>query len=357
MLLQSADGTVYGLDGRVLHFSAQRFYDDVVRGRCCFVCGRAPSKKVRFNDEHVIPRWILKRYGMFNQTIGLPNGGSATYGTYTVPCCLECNALLGRTFEEPMRELLSGGMSEFRKRLTPTLGRLLFCWCSLIFLKTHMKDLRIKWDPDPRKNKDYKIGQTYDWQALHHIQCMARAPAVGTDLGYGSIGTLILREARSMKVGRYDYGDLSFAYTTMLQLDDVVIFAVLNDSKICERIVEPDFRRLGRLSPLQTRELVAWLASINVRLSPRPKFRTELDGLEHRSIVAEVPETFDLAGRDDAAFGGMLDFLLKDWPLEPALREEVKKGQGSFVFRDTGEFIEHDFFVDPQTEEEEEGKS
>lgn len=38
------DGSIMGRDGKVLHFGAQRFYDDVVVGNCCFVCGRKASK-------------------------------------------------------------------------------------------------------------------------------------------------------------------------------------------------------------------------------------------------------------------------------------------------------------------------
>jgi hypothetical protein len=343
LLIRTGDGSLYGQDGKVLHFSAQRFYDDVVVGGCCFVCGRAESPDVAFNDEHVVPQWILRRYKMYDQTISLPNGRSLMYGRYTVPCCEDCNRALGRVVEEPIKELLSGGIDAVEKRLTPGLGGLLFCWCALIFLKT---DLNVKWNPDPRKGEHFSIGQTYDWQSLHHIQCMARLPVVGTQLGYGSVGTLMIREARSPKGGSYDYGDFSFAYSSMLQLDDLAIFAVMNDAKMCEQVLASDFRRLGRLSPLQTRELLAWTSRTNQRINPRPVFRTDVDDSGRRTVVAEVPEKFNLEPSDNAAFGTMVDFILKDMPLESGLREEVKKGTGSFVFKEDGAFIEHDFFED-----------
>jgi len=46
----------------------------------------------------------------------------------------------------------------------------------------------------------------------------------------------------------------------------------------------------------------------------------------------------------------MLSYLVDDMPLEPALREDVKRGNGSFVFREDGSFIVHEFFVDPDEE-------
>lgn len=347
VLVTSGDGTIHGPDMKVLHFSAQRFFDDVVRGNCCFVCGRKPSKDVPFNDEHIIPNWILRRYGMHNQIIGLPNGGSSMYGRYKVPCCVECNSALGEKIEEPIRDLLSGGITALRNGVSPELGCLLFSWCSLIFLKTHLKDLRVKWNPNPRQNEDFSIGQTYDWQSLHHSQCMARAPVVGAKYGYGSIGTLMVREAWTPKRGRYDYCDFSFAYSSMMQLDDMAIFAVMNDSKMCEQVLDSDFGRLGKLSPLQTRELVTVVADTNRRISPRPVYRTTLGLNGERTILAEVPEKFNLAAPNDELSGQMLAHLVNDMPLEPSLLEEVKKGKGSFVYREDGSFIEHDFFVDP----------
>lgn len=346
-LVTGSDGSIYGADSKVLHFSAQHFYDDVVKGNCCFVCGRKPSKDVPFNDEHVIPNWILRRYSMHDQTIGLPNGRSSMYGRYKVPCCVECNSALGEKVEEPVRELLSGGIAALRNGVSAELGCLLFSWCSLIFLKTHLKDLRVKWNPDPRQNENFNIGQTYDWQSLHHIQCMARAPVVRAKYGYGSIGTLMVREAWTPKRGRYDYCDFSFAYTSMLQLDDMAIFAVMNDSKMCEQVLESDFDRLGKLSPLQTRELTTVLAETNRRITPRPVHKTTVEVSGERTIVAEVPERFDLAAPNNEISGQLLSRLVEGMPLEPGLLAEVRNGKGSFVYREDGSFIEHDFFVDP----------
>jgi hypothetical protein len=133
----------------------------------------------------------------------------------------------------------------------------------------------------------------------------------------------------------------------MMQLDDLAIFAVMNDSKMCEQVLESDFSRLGRLSPLQTRELLTMVAQTNLRISPRPTHKTTVDFAGVRTIFAEVPEKFDLAPVNNVASGQMLSHLVDDMPLDPALREDVKKGEGSFVFREDGTFIVHDFFVDP----------
>ena len=90
------DNTILGEDGRILLLSCRRFVDEVVLGEACFVCGASPQSKT-FNDEHIIPRWVLKRYGLYDKEITLPTGERRHYRGYRVPCCVECNSLLGET--------------------------------------------------------------------------------------------------------------------------------------------------------------------------------------------------------------------------------------------------------------------
>ena len=61
-----------------------------------------------FNDEHIIPRWILKRFGLFDKQITLPSGERRHYRGYRIPCCVTCNSLLGDTVEAPISQLLDG---------------------------------------------------------------------------------------------------------------------------------------------------------------------------------------------------------------------------------------------------------
>jgi hypothetical protein len=31
-----------------------------------------------FNDEHVIPEWVLRKFNLFNRTLTFPNGGAGS---------------------------------------------------------------------------------------------------------------------------------------------------------------------------------------------------------------------------------------------------------------------------------------
>jgi hypothetical protein len=79
----TADGSVLDETGKVIFFSAERFVNDIGLGNCCFICGAKPGDKP-FNDEHILPEWLLRRYDLFARTITLPNGVPVRYDRYSL---------------------------------------------------------------------------------------------------------------------------------------------------------------------------------------------------------------------------------------------------------------------------------
>lgn len=165
------DQTIIGKDGRILVFSYQHFVDDIVMGEACFVCG-ASSEFKTFNDEHIVPRWILRRYGLFDKEIKLPTGELRHYRGYRVPCCVDCNSLLGEKLETPVSQLLDGSYADVQQRLSEANLRLLFTWVSLLFFKIHYKDRSVKVHKDSRLGPE-RIGDFYDWGDMHHLHAVA----------------------------------------------------------------------------------------------------------------------------------------------------------------------------------------
>src|SRR5262245_5880933 len=104
----TGDRSIEDEQGRVLFYSADRFLRDVVEGNCCFNCGAAPDS-VAFNDEHVVPDWVLRRFRLHDKRIVLPGGSQIPYGKYKVPCCQPCNSRLGEAVEKPISALFAEG--------------------------------------------------------------------------------------------------------------------------------------------------------------------------------------------------------------------------------------------------------
>jgi hypothetical protein len=100
MWTKTSDGTVLDRDGKVVFFSAERFVNDICLGACCFICGVAPGI-VDFNDEHILPDWLLRRYDLHQKTVNLPNATLKKYAGYRIQCCKSCNSMMAKWLRNP----------------------------------------------------------------------------------------------------------------------------------------------------------------------------------------------------------------------------------------------------------------
>ncbi|TMK46793.1 MAG: HNH endonuclease [Alphaproteobacteria bacterium] len=110
MWTREADGSVIDeATGKIIFFSTERFVNDICLGDCCFICGAKQGEK-EFNNEHILPEWLLRRFNLFDRVITLTNGATVQYSRYTLPCCADCNSLMGDEIERPLSEAISGGL-------------------------------------------------------------------------------------------------------------------------------------------------------------------------------------------------------------------------------------------------------
>ncbi len=272
---KTPDGSVVDADGKVLFFSVERFKKDICLGDCCFICGRSPTV-TDFNDEHIIPNWILKRYKMHSWKIELPNGQTTDYGSYKVPCCVACNSALGKYYETPISTLTKGGFRTLSKYgYLPHVYRHLFSWLALIFLKTHLKDKLVPMHRDPRKG-DERIAHEYTWEQMHHIHCVARAFYTGAQLERGVLGSFAIFQAMS-EDGPFDYKDLTTSESLLLRIGNVCLVSNLTDSGVGQVLAHEILSRaatVGKLSRVQLREILAHFALKDLSFGPRPQFLT-----------------------------------------------------------------------------------
>ena len=159
-----------------------------VSGRCCFICGAQPGSKI-FNDEHVIPDWVLRKNGLFHKSITLPNHLTIKYDRFKVSCCQDCNSLMGRRIEERISKVVNAGAEAIQKHIAGGGALEFFVWLGLIFLKTHLKDREFRIHRDLREPDD-KIGDMYNWEELHHLHCVTRCFMNGAVIERGVFGSL-----------------------------------------------------------------------------------------------------------------------------------------------------------------------
>jgi hypothetical protein len=344
MFLITPDESVLDRDGKIIFFSLERFISDIANGDCCFICG-AQHGSVPFNDEHVVPNWILRRFELHRRLIEVPNNNEFRYAGLTVPCCVTCNAEMGEGFENPMSALFAGGFDAVSRHVREIGPWDLFRWMALIFLKAHLKNKYLNYHRDNRKG-DMKIAEIHSWEELHHLHCVARSFYSGAKLDMDVMGSLCVFPAkvRSHFEG-FDFIDLTAAQTMLLCIGDVAIIAVFDDSQAALSVAHDEFERQigGPLSPLQLRELAAKLASINLQVEPKTRFLSEIDAIaEDYRIRAERPAQVHLPGWDNALHGRIMHALTKDIVKQMPNGEEVlnlvKTGLYTFLTTPEGAF-------------------
>lgn len=302
--------TILAADGRVLMFSCDRFVSDIVQGDCCFVCG-APAGSKPFNDEHIIPKWVLRRFQLFGKTIKLPTGELRKYDRYKVPCCTDCNSLLGRTVETPISELLSNQYVVVVERLRQTGPQLLFVWLSLLFFKIHLKDRSVTLQKNPTLGTEV-IGDMYDWPSFHHVHAVARSTFTGARLTKGVVGSLRVYPIEDgLHQDAFDYCSFSFEQIIAVRIGAIGIVAALDDGGAAADAWGQDLRAIDSpISTIQLKEIAAMFATASDDLIDRPSFGTATDG-KFVEIFAHVPPP-RFRDFDPAKFGHALLFALRD---------------------------------------------
>jgi hypothetical protein len=300
-----------------------------------------------FNDEHVIPDWILKRYGLHSQEIGFNvNQAGQLYGRFRVPCCKNCNGLMADTFETPISRLVSAGHPAVLEHLKSNGPMIFFQWLTLIFFKVHYRDKTLRLHLDTRKGTEM-VGDLIDWIELHHIHCVARVFYTGAHLDVTALGSFRLLQARQPDfIGPFDYADLTEAQTMLLRLGDMAFLAVLNDSFAAWNVISDSLTNITAApSGVQLREVMVRMAWINLRLEERPAFSSDFRAAdESLTIRAQHGEDIALREPDLNEFGALMYSTFRDViDTMPQLntaetRQHIQSGRWTFLFRPDGAF-------------------
>jgi len=342
--------TVRNGKGEILFFGLQHFLDDIANGDCCFICGAKPDIK-EFNDEHIIPDWILRKHNLHNEYITLPNGTKFKYSQYKVPCCKECNSELGKTYEEPISELLSKTYTEIVKEINknPKIVHLLFKWLSLIFLKTHLKDKTLLTERDTRIDAGV-LSDDYYWEDIHHIHCISRSHYTKAKIDSNVYGTIFILPVMAIdRFEGFDFIDSQAGKAIMLQLGEFSIISVLNDSCAGYAFFMEQIKKIsGPLSPFQLREIVAHLNFINLSLKERPVYRSFITNQGEYQIKATVPDILYLLDEEECfvSSGKFLRYyvepMIGDVENREKILEELEQGKRNYLFDENGNFIKHE---------------
>lgn len=75
----------------------------------CFLCGDILSEG-NYSKEHVFPKWLLRRFEIFNHSLALLNGTRVVpYRSLTIPCCKRCNNEILSKIEAKIKNAVEKG--------------------------------------------------------------------------------------------------------------------------------------------------------------------------------------------------------------------------------------------------------
>jgi hypothetical protein len=146
----------------------------------------------------------------------------------------------------------------------------------------------------------------------------------------------------------FDVGDLTFAHTFGIRIDDVAVISVFGDGgAVLFTINQLILQRLeGNLSFPQFRELLAHFACCRLHLKNPPDFATVSDPLspDHVEIICSKRDSMpEFHEAEEGVLGKILENLLYEATKNsvdiPNFREKLRKGELSFLFAEDGSFI------------------
>lgn len=328
------------LSGKTVFLSLDEFKKRIVANGACFCCGAYKEEKT-FNDEHVIPEWLLRALQIFDRKITLPNKRTIIYSQYKIPCCEECNKFLGDVFEEEVSAILTKSYDEVAQYIATSGFNKLFLWMSLVFLKVHLKDMQLRWHVHLQKPDD-KIGDYYYWASMHHIHCLARSVYTNVPIDREVFGSMLVLPAKHSDE-KFDFVDHFMGKGILLKINDIVLMAILDDSGAALDVYRNQLEKITTsLSVFQYREVFARLLHIRISLKEDPQYYTEFDNRVYR-IKAKLPDRLEL-DEQTVPYGELLSFTLsnvidpKDH-LNGELIKHIKNGRWSFLFDQNGNFM------------------
>jgi hypothetical protein len=354
--MQMPDGSLLDESGKVLHFPTDRFLQEIVLPDSCFLCAAPRRSEAEFSDEHVIPNWILKLAGLHQKQMTMINGKRHRYGSYVVPCCVPCNQALAKLLENPVSDAFKQGRDGIVNYISGHGPQGLLCWLALLFVKVHLKERTNRIHAD-RRLGETTVADELNWVGLHHVYCIARAGFANTVIDPDAMGSLFIGPARVDEGrGLFDYVDITEAQAMYFRLGPVFIIHVLNDASAAQSVILQKWfagKKFGSFSVLQSRELLAHFAYINMQLKKRPKFGTVLDlDRWHAKIFVQRSAQIELKRDNKKLLGALLVRCWRDLADEPPsptfadLFKRAKSGNVSTLFRDDGSF-NSDIYVQP----------
>ena len=221
----------------------------------CFLCGIKLNKANR-TDEHVFPKWLLRKFSLWNKNLFLLNKTPIKYRQLTIPCCNNCNNTYLSKLESKIDSALKKGVETFKKLSRKTI----YFWLCKILYAILFKELFL-YRNRKRMTRTKIIPKTFVWNAyqiLHNFLQGIRKPLKYKYTKPFSIFVFKLQTHKNNDLN-FDFIDSIITKSIALRLGNIGIIASLTEGGVIEQLYRGDFKKFHKikLHPMQFNELFA----------------------------------------------------------------------------------------------------
>lgn len=219
----------------------------------CFACAEELDRG-NATEEHVFPKWLQQRYGLWDKTFALLNQTDFIYRSLRIPCCRNCNNERLAQLEEWIRSKVEAGYRECAVASEFPFFR----WLAKIFLGVLYKEIHLLLDRrEPQQGTILEPEFMRRFSLLHFwLQVASRYNE--SNFCPGSL--FVFRAQVPDKIeDQFDFMDDPINGTICLRMGEVVLMADFNDGGAHKENDWDHYERYTKIAlhPHQVRELFA----------------------------------------------------------------------------------------------------
>lgn len=191
----------------------------------CFLCGSKLTKR-NSTQEHVFPKWLLRKYGLGSAGLTLSNGVTLLYHKIKVPCCSDCNNVYLSQLERKIMLAADAGHKEFAKLGEETV----FLWVLKIFYEILFLETTLSTSPRyPQKGSIFEAQQL---ERISHLHIILQAVRGKTDFSTEKPWSVFVFKINPDPgyAGNFDFKDNVSAFTFSIRMGDIGVIACLQDN-------------------------------------------------------------------------------------------------------------------------------
>lgn len=219
----------------------------------CFVCGCLLDNNNK-SEEHIYPKWLQRKFDLWNQELILLNRSKISYKNLKIPCCKNCNNIMSKKLEMPIEQAVSKGYDEFIKLDK----KIIFQWLNKLSYGMLFKELSLKREMSNRDSSTIYTSEELEKHKMQHLFLKSSILDVNYVNNPWSILIFKIGPDSEQKYWAYDN---PYTQTAFIRMNDIGVICHLMDNGANELFFKNniEMRELldKTLHPIQFKEICA----------------------------------------------------------------------------------------------------